>query len=132
MAHLQCKKCGANVLEAKAFCPECGGAMVDEEVRQHTSEHDSYAQTMNLSKSGYNLMLSEMNLNISDAPNLTAERINLSKEFRSSLVLDPIKDNTESGGTNWRIIAAAVAAGLLLLVLVAVIFIVFVIKPFSA
>jgi hypothetical protein len=117
MAHLQCKKCGANVLEAKAFCPECGGAMADEEVRQHTSEHDSYAETVNLSKSGYNLMLSEMNLNISDAPNLTAERINLSKEFRSSLVLDPIKENTQSGGTNWRIVTVAVAAGLLLLVL---------------
>lgn len=118
MAHLQCKKCGANVLEAKAFCPECGGAMVDEEVRQHTSEHDSYAETVNLSKSGYNLMLSEMNLNISDAPNLTAERISLSKEFRSSLVLDPIKDDAPPpGGTNWRTVAAAVTAGLLLLVL---------------
>jgi hypothetical protein len=132
MAHVQCKKCGANVLEAKAFCPECGGAMVDEEVRQHTSEHDSYAQTMNLSKSGYNLMLSEMNLNISDAPNLTSERINLSKEFRSSLVLDPIKENKPQGGNKWVIAIVAVAAGLLLLVLVAVIFIVFVIKPFSA
>lgn len=117
MAHLQCKKCGANVLETKAFCPECGGAMVYEEVRQHTSEHESYDATVNLSKSGYNLMLSEMNLNISDAPNLTAERINLSKEFRSSLVLDPVKDNTHSGGTNWRIVAVAVAAGLLLLLL---------------
>jgi hypothetical protein len=126
MSHLQCKKCGANVLEAKAFCPECGGAMVDEEVRQHTSEHDSYAQTVNLSKSGYNLMLSEMNLNISDAPNLTAERINLSKEFRSSLVLDPIRDDKPSGGgTNWQIIVAAVTAGLLLLVLVAVVGVVF-------
>jgi hypothetical protein len=117
MSHLQCKKCGANVLEAKAFCPECGGAMVDEEVRQHTSEHDSYDATMNLSKSGYNLMLSEMNLNISDAPNLTSERINLSKEFRTSLVLDPIKDNTPSGGRNW-LIPAAIAAGVLLLLVV--------------
>jgi hypothetical protein len=117
MSHVQCKRCGANVREAKAFCPECGGAMVDEEVRRGTSEHQSYDATVNLSKSGYNLMLSEMNLNISDAPNLTAERINLSKEFRSSLVLDPIKDNKQSGGTNWRIVGAAVAAGLLLLVL---------------
>jgi len=117
MSHVQCKKCGANVLEAKAFCPECGGAMVDEQVRLHTSEHQSYDATVNLSKSGYNLMLSEMNLNISDAPNLTAERINLSKEFRSSLVLDPVKDNARSGGTNWRIVGVAVAAGLLLLVL---------------
>ena len=99
--------------------------MVDEQVRQHTSEHESYDATMNLSKSGYNLMLSEMNLNISDAPNLTAERINLSKEFRSSLVLDPIKDNTQSGGTNWRIVGAAVAAGFLLLVLVLVVAVVF-------
>jgi ribosomal protein L37E len=117
MSHVQCKKCGANVLEAKAFCPECGGAMVDEQVRQHTSEHQSYDATVNLSKSGYNLMLSEMNLNISDAPNLTAERINLSKEFRSSLVLDPVKEKTQSGGTNWRIVGIAVGAGLLLLLL---------------
>jgi hypothetical protein len=117
MSHVQCKKCGANVLEAKAFCPECGGAMVDEQVRRHTSEHESYDATVNLSKSGYNLMLSEMNLNISDAPNLTAERINLSKEFRSSLVLDPIKAKAQPGGTNWRIVGAAVAGGLLLLLL---------------
>lgn len=118
MAHVECKKCGANVLETKAFCPECGSALVDELVRQHTSEHESYDATVNLSKSGYNLMLSEMNLNISDAPNLTAERINLSKEFRSSLVLDPIKDNnTQKEGTNWPIVVGAVAAGLLLLVL---------------
>jgi hypothetical protein len=91
--------------------------MVDEEVRRRTSEHESYDATVNLSKSGYNLMLSEMNLNISDAPNLTAERINLSKEFRSSLVLDPVKDNTQPGGTNRRIVVAAMAAGLLLLLL---------------
>ena len=43
-------------------------------------------------------MLAEMNLNISDAPNLTAERINLSKEFRTSLVLDPIKENSNPAG----------------------------------
>lgn len=130
MSHIQCKKCGANVLETKAFCPECNNAIVDEETRQHTSEHESYAETVRLSKSGYNLMLSEMNLNISDAPNLTAERINLSKEFRSSLVLDPIKeDKPAAGGKKWII---AGAAGVVLLVLAAIIFVLFVLKPFSA
>lgn len=107
MSHKLCKKCGASVLEAKAFCPECGGAMVDEEIRQHTSEHDSYDETMRLSKSGYNLMLSEMNLNISDAPNLTSERINLSKEFRTSLVLDPIKEKAPSRSKIWLITGIA-------------------------
>lgn len=117
MSHVQCKRCGANVLETKAFCPECGGALVDEQVRQQASEHDSYDATMNLSKSGYNLMLSEMNLNISDAPNLTAERINLSKEFRSSLVLDPIKEKTSPRSKIWLITGIAGVVLLLLVVL---------------
>lgn len=116
MSHVDCKRCGASVPETKAFCPECGGALVDEQVRQHASEHDSYDATVNLSKSGYNLMLSEMNLNISDAPNLTAERINLSREFRSSLVLDPVEEKTSPRSKIWLITAVA---ALLLLLLVA-------------
>lgn len=130
MSHVQCKKCGANVLETKAFCPECGNAMVAEETRQNTSEHESYDETVRLTKSGYNLMLSEMNLNISDAPNLTAERINLSKEFRASLVLDPIKENNPAGGGKKWLIAAAL--GVMFLLLIGLVLMLFVLKPFSA
>lgn len=116
MSHIQCKRCGASVLDTKAFCPECGGAMVEEQTRKHTSEHESYDATLNLSKSGYNLMLSEMDLNISNAPNLTAERINLSKEFRSSLVLDPVKEKAPSRSKIWLI--TAIAGGVLFLIVI--------------
>ena len=127
---VKCKTCGAEVPGTKAFCPECGGSMVDEDMRQHTSEHESYDDTMRLTKSGYNLMLSEMDLNISDAPNLTAERINLSKDFRDSLQLKPVETGN-SNGTSKKWVVAAVAGALLLLV-AGLLIMLFILKPFSA
>ncbi len=127
---VKCKTCSAEVSGTKAFCPECGSAMVDEDMRQHTSEHESYEDTMRLTKSGYNLMLSEMDLNISDAPNLTAERINLSKDFRDSLQLKPI-DTGDGSGTGKKWVVAAVA-GALLLLLAGIVIMLFILKPFSA
>jgi uncharacterized membrane protein YvbJ len=116
MNFIKCKKCGANVLETKAFCPDCGNAIVDEEIRLHTSEHDSYDATMRLSKSGYNLMLADMDLNISESPNLTAERINISKELKLYPVGETEDTSKPAGSKKWLIAAGAAAVVLLLLV----------------
>lgn len=120
---IKCGKCGTSVPESKAFCPECGHAIIDEEIRQHTSEHDSYQETMRLTKSSYNLMLADMDLNISEAPNLTAERINLSKELKLYPATDLPAETKPTGNKKW-VVAAGVAAVLILL-LVSLVLVVF-------
>lgn len=60
-----CEKCGEDVDEAKAFCPECGNPFVEEKKRESSSEFDKYAGTVNFSKSVYQMMLSEMELDTS-------------------------------------------------------------------
>lgn len=52
--------------EAKAFCPNCGHAFVDEEKRQDSSEFDRMDGTMQFSKTVYGQMLSDMGLNLAD------------------------------------------------------------------
>jgi hypothetical protein len=65
----QCDKCGDMVDEAKAFCPGCGNAFVEEKKRQHASEFEQLDSTVQLGNTMYNQMLSDMGLNISKAPN---------------------------------------------------------------
>lgn len=60
--------------EAKAFCPECGNPFVAEETRSEQTEHDRFDGTMMLSKSNYNIMLSEMELDITEQPAAKGER----------------------------------------------------------
>jgi hypothetical protein len=123
MNFIKCEKCGTNVPETKAFCPECGSSMVDEETRTHTSEHDSYQETMRLSKSSYNLMLADMDLNISDAPNLTSERINLSKELRLYPVAGSENQSKPRGIPKWLIAVGIAGIFLLIVVVVLAVFI---------
>ena len=135
MKFKSCQKCSAIVPETKAFCPECGNAMIAEETRKEASEHDTYQSTMHLSKSSYNLMLSEMDLNISEAPNLTAENINISKELKGLTLpplepLAPEKPAAQPAGTNKTALIVALLAVLVLLA-GGLILMLFVFKPFS-
>ncbi len=75
MADKLCDKCGETVDEAKAFCPGCGNAFVDEERRQDVSEFDRLDSTVQLGKTMYGQMLSDMGLNISKAPNADEKRV---------------------------------------------------------
>ena len=61
--------------EAKAFCPSCGHAFVEEQTRQEPSVFESMEGTMQLGNTMYNQMLSDMGLNISAAPNKPAETV---------------------------------------------------------
>ncbi|MBK9214346.1 MAG: zinc ribbon domain-containing protein [Chloracidobacterium sp.] len=65
MSQRPCDKCGEEVSVTKAFCPACGHALVDEEQREDTSEFQRLDGTMQVGKTMYNQMLSEMGLNIS-------------------------------------------------------------------
>ena len=73
MSERQCDKCGEHVAASKAFCPACGHAFVDEEMRTDTSEFKMTGGTMQFSQSMYNNMLSDMGLNISK----TSEQLNV-------------------------------------------------------
>ena len=69
----QCDKCSEMVDEAKAFCPNCGHAFVEEQTRTEPSDFESMDGTMQLGNTMYNQMLSDMGLNISAAPDKLAE-----------------------------------------------------------
>ena len=68
----KCEKCGEMADEAKAFCPGCGNPFIAEEVRQGSSEFDKYAGTVNITKSVYGMMLTEMELDTSRKPEAEA------------------------------------------------------------
>ena len=53
---------------AMAFCPGCGDPFVHEETREKLSEFEASAGTVQFGMSLYNQLLSDMGLNISEAP----------------------------------------------------------------
>ena len=61
----QCEKCSEMVDEAKAFCPGCGHAFVEEQKRQKASEFEKQDNTVQLGQTMYNQMLSDLGLNLS-------------------------------------------------------------------
>ena len=69
----QCEKCSDMVDEAKAFCPGCGHAFVEEQMRKEPSVFESMDGTMQFGQTMYNQMLTDMGLNISSAPDKPAE-----------------------------------------------------------
>ena len=64
MAIKECEKCGEQVDAAKAFCPACGNAFVEEQKREQPSAVDQMDGTMQFGKTMYNQMLSDMGLSI--------------------------------------------------------------------
>jgi hypothetical protein len=64
----QCKNCGESVDAAKAFCPACGDPFVPEDERGNVSEFEADGETVQYGKSAFYELLSEMELNISEAP----------------------------------------------------------------
>lgn len=60
----RCDKCDEEVDEAKAFCPGCGNAFVEEEKPVESSKYEQLGSTVQLGQTMYNQMLSEMGLNI--------------------------------------------------------------------
>lgn len=71
MGQKTCEKCGESVDEAKAFCPGCGDAFVEEEQRKEESAFEQMDSTVQMGKTMYGQMLTDMGLNISKAPDAT-------------------------------------------------------------
>lgn len=137
----QCDKCGEMVDEAKAFCPACGHAFVEEEKRTDQSKFDQLDHTMQMGQTMYNQMLSDMGLNLADTQKETVEPVKPSAQIIQPAVrqqiLQPVVTQTVkpaagnataeaatpvtpkmSKRTKWVIIAAVVAVLLFLLVIV--------------
>ena len=77
MALKQCDKCSEMVDEAKAFCPACGNAFVEEERRSESTDFEEMNKTVQLGQTMYNLMLSDMGLNISTTPDVQEKVIEI-------------------------------------------------------
>lgn len=66
----KCDKCSEMVDEAKAFCPACGNAFVEEQQRSVSTNFEEMDMTVQLGQTMYNQMLSDMGLNVSKAPDV--------------------------------------------------------------
>ena len=60
---------------ARAFCPGCGHALVEEKKRKITSGFESVDHTVQMGNTMYNQMLSDMGLNISKQPKKTVATV---------------------------------------------------------
>jgi len=86
----QCDQCNEMVDEAKAFCPGCGNAFVEEEKRQEASKFEKLDNTVQFGQTMYNQMLEDMGLNISDAPKQAEKRVETIATAKTEIV-QPIK-----------------------------------------
>ena len=119
MGQKQCEKCGETVDEAKAFCPECGHAFVEEKQRTSVSDFEKVNPTVQLGATMFNQMLSDMGLNISKEPDPRDKRVEVIAPAVRPAVAEPPKAPTRSGRTKW--IIAGVVVGLILFILAALI-----------
>lgn len=71
----KCEKCGEMVPEAKAFCPACGHAFVDEERRREKSKFDKMESTVQLGQTMFGNMLSDLGLNIAKSPGTSEKKV---------------------------------------------------------
>lgn len=122
----QCDKCNEMVDEAKAFCPGCGNAFVEEEKRQDKSEFDRMDSTVQLGKTMYGQMLSDMGLNISKAPNPAEKRIEVLAPVAAAAKSPELKPDLAKPTSNakWLILAGValiLALGLLVILAAAVV-----------
>jgi hypothetical protein len=121
MGHRQCDKCSELVDEARAFCPACGHAFVEEEKRQTKTEFESVDHTMQMGQTMYNQMLSDMGLNISkQQPKASPEK--LAEVIAPVAPAAPVEPGQPPKTTNylkWIIIIGACVLLLAFLVIIA-------------
>lgn len=118
----KCEKCGEVVDEAKAFCPGCGHSLVDEEERKDDSEFEASGGTQEFSASLFNVMLTDMGLNISeipDAPHQPAE--NKADDTKQAV------DEQKSASPVNRV-PIAIIFGILILIIITILLTVFLIR----
>jgi len=92
MALRQCEKCSEMVDEAKAFCPGCGHAFVEEQKRQKSSEFEKLDNTVQLGQTMYNQILSDLGFNSPKPQGASDKRI----EIVAPAVPGPVSATTQS------------------------------------
>lgn len=118
--------------EAKAFCPACGNAFVDEERRSISTNFEEMDSTVQLGQTMYNQMLSDMGLNISKSPQPDPHHVEVlaPQAPAANPTPPPIRDGSPKSGTlKWILIGAAIAILLALIVVVAAVAIVYWMRP---
>ena len=103
--------------EAKAFCPGCGHAFVEEQKRSQTSNFEAMDSTVQLGQTMYNQMLSDMGLNISKAPDPAEKRVEVLAPVPTAPTSQPVTPARASKSANsktWMIVGAVIVVLLLL------------------
>ena len=107
----RCEKCGETVESTRAFCPGCGAALVVEEERTDVSAFDASAGTVQFGKTVFGKMLSEMGLNISEAPNKPAavQPVAVKAQPAAAAPAETLApEQKQSSRTKWIILGVAV------------------------
>ena len=105
--------------EAKAFCPGCGNAFVEEQTRREASNFDTMERTINLGQTMYNQMLSDMGLDTSKAPQKAETRIEVIAPVAATAKPSPVAARPKPSGSKKWLIIAAIAVAVLFLILIA-------------
>ncbi|MFZ1701396.1 MAG: hypothetical protein WBO10_16175 [Pyrinomonadaceae bacterium] len=105
----QCDKCSEMVDEAKAFCPACGNAFVEEEQRSAANSFEKMDSTVQLGQTMYNQMLSDMGLNIERAPEPVEKRVEViqAEPAAPRAPAKPKAPPASSSNIKWIVLGAA-------------------------
>lgn len=102
MSLKQCPGCQEMVDESKAYCPDCGTPMDEEQRRTGASEYDSLMKTQNINVTSHLKMMEQMNLSSIFTPPKTDEPETAKKEpfavkrETKTVQLQPITENNSS------------------------------------
>lgn len=111
--------------EAKAFCPGCGNAFVDEKLRGKQTDFDAMGHTVQLGQTMYNQMLTDMGLNISKARDPVKATLEPVAAPASQSATQRPEMPAKKGVNKWMIIGIIVALlvflGILIVVAAAVV-----------
>ena len=114
--------------EAKAFCPACGNAFVEEEQRAVPSNFEAMDSTVQFGQTMYNQMLSDMGLNVAKPASAPEKRIEVIVPVAAAAAPAPavkpvvkptVAPAKASGYMKWIILGAVIVAMGVIVVLVA-------------
>lgn len=118
MSLKQCPGCDEMVDESKAYCPECGSPMDEEQRRSGASEYDSLMKTQNINLTSQLKLIEDFNLSsVFTPPKNTDEQNELKKEApvdkigSKTIQLQAIPEITTKNSQNEAAVHPAPSAG---------------------
>lgn len=107
--------------EVKAFCPNCGRAFLDEQHGEGPSHFDRSDKTVEFNTSLFNVMLSDMGLDISKAPDPapTPTGVVNIPAIQTEKPRENAPDGAKPFYTNWLFVGLILALSVFLLVVIA-------------